>query len=219
MDFRYYINKFIRYYYLDNSLDDDPTLTFLEKKPKKNIFAKAFRSVIKSATPFAPILKNLNAIVEVVMTMKSLITAIFKNVTKWFNNPHLFIEMLVQLVILFFMMIVSIIGNAPYRGSYKVKHFVLYSILLVMFIGIHFFNSYGTTIIMYVGMLFVLWGLDKVTKGAVSTFYYKNLPFLLGNLRFLLRNLSFNTRILSFNTRNLSFLLRNLRFLLRNLRF
>ena len=171
MDFRYYINKFILFYYIDNNITvtTDDSITLLKRK-QKTTFGKVFRSIRKH-NPFSKLLKPLIELIKLVLALRSLIAQFLPTILMWWSKPEKLIELCVRLAILFFMLFISIIGNFPYFNDYRFKHFVLYSLLLLIFTLV---NVVAMPIILsHVVMLFIFWGLDTVTKGAVSTFYYK----------------------------------------------
>lgn len=101
---------------------------------------------------------------------------ILQSIFYYLQNPTKIFSLLIQLLIFIPLMMISILYHIPIENKYKLGDFFMYWICG----GIFSTAFLIVTIVYYVVYkivieYFILGGLDKITKGAISTFYYKYL--------------------------------------------
>lgn len=135
---------------------------FFETIPK--LFSTLINTFIYFITNFIPL------VIKGIQNIGIILQSIFY----YLQNPTKIFDLFIQLLIFIPLMMISILYHIPLADKYKLGDFFMY-----WFCGIIFSVVFLIIIIIYYVIYkiiieyFILGSLDKITKGAISTFYYR----------------------------------------------
>lgn len=102
------------------------------------------------------------------------IGVILQSIFYYLQNPTKIFDLIIQLIIFIPLMMISILYHIPLENKYKLGDFFMY-----LFVGVIFSVVFLIITILYYVIYkiiieyIILGSLDKITKGAISTFYYR----------------------------------------------
>ena len=197
VNFRYYINQFNKFYYVENDIrEDDPNgtvreddtktmegLTMLKRKRKKKFWGSLVTKIINNANPFKAILKIFNffkKIGEFIIELAILAIDILKKLSQLIFKPQKLIKFITEILILCVSLVVSIVGNIKLGGAkgdeiaFRVKHLVAYLGGCFVYFWFYLLLYYSPRVPFYAVFYWIQFYIDiAVYKGSISSFYYK----------------------------------------------
>ena len=156
----------------------------------EDIFNEIFKPVILVVDFFVKFFRALPNLVKTmiktlvyfVVNFIPLMFKLLKNVAlglqtamHYLSNPLQLFDVLVRIVVFVAIMVVSILYHLPVQRNYKLGDMIVYIMMLPVTTGIFLWRLsvwFTFELVLEYGMLRPL---DKVTKGSLSTFYYRNL--------------------------------------------